>query len=73
MDYSKSYLALNDMIEHGWLVTGISDFDQVLNKLETDGHITPAEHRSLLLRFMGKKVEEQSPEEDPPGMLPYDE
>jgi hypothetical protein len=69
MDHSKSYLALDHMIEKGWLVTGISDFDQVLNKLEESGHITRAEHQSLLLRFMGNKVEEQDPGEESPGEL----
>lgn len=69
MDHSKSYLALDQMIAKGWLVTGISDFDQVLNKLEESGHITPAEHQSLLLRFMGKKFGRQDTGEEPPGEL----
>jgi hypothetical protein len=68
MDHSKSYLALDRMIEQGWLATGISDFEQVLNKLEEGGHITRAEHQSLLLRFMGKKVEERDPGEEQPGL-----
>ena len=67
MDHSKSYLALGHMIEKGWLVTGISDFDQVLDKLEQGGHITRAEHKSLLLRFMGKKTDKEDAEEETPS------
>ena len=65
MDHSKSYLALDQMIEKGWLVTGISDFDQVLNKLEESGHITPAEHQALLQRFAAQKLEDRDPGEKP--------
>ena len=60
MDHSKSYLALDRMIEKGWLVTGISDFDRVLSKLEESGHITQAEHHALLMRFLGKKGDGQN-------------
>ena len=67
MDHSKSYLALDQMIEKGWLVTGISDFDQVLSKLEESGHITRAEHQALLMRFLGKKGDGPNHGELPDG------
>lgn len=67
MHHSKSYLALYQMIEKGWLVSGISDFDQVLKKLEEGGHITREENQSLLLRFMRKKEEGRNPEEPSNG------
>ena len=67
MDHSKSYLALDQMIEQGWLVTGVSDFDPVLNKLEENGHITRAEHQVLLQRFAAQKLEGRNSEEEPPG------
>jgi hypothetical protein len=66
MDHSKSYLALGHMIEKGWLVTGISDFDQVLDKLEQGGHITRAEHKSLSLWFLGKKTDKREAKEGMP-------
>jgi hypothetical protein len=70
MDHSKSYLALDQMIEKGWLVTGISDFAQVLHELEKKGHITREEHQSLLMRFMGKKRDDHDPKEESPGESP---
>jgi hypothetical protein len=55
MEHSKSHIALELMIENGRPVTGISDFDCVLQKLRTLGHITLKEHEDLLLRFARKE------------------
>lgn len=57
MEHSKSYLALELMIENGWLVSGISDFASVLHKLQTLGHITLEERQNLLLQFGRKQAE----------------
>ena len=75
MDPSKSYLALDHMIEEGWLVPGISEsnFDQALRKLEQAGHITLSEHQVLLLRFASKKLEGANHRDDPPPALPFHE
>lgn len=75
MDHSKSYIALDHMIEEGWLVTGISEanFDLALRKLEQAGHITLTEHQVLLLRFEGKKLVKANHREDPPLQLPFHE
>lgn len=59
MDHSKSYAALDQMIEDGQLMTGISEsnFNHALVKLELYGLISSEEHETLLQRFATRKIQ----------------
>ena len=73
MDHSKSYDALDQMIEEDHLLTGISEsnFDHALVKLELYGLLTPEEHQTLRQRFATRKSEgRRTRQRHSPRLLP---
>ena len=48
MENTASFLALETMLQQGWLMTSFSDFKHLLDLFEQKGQITAAEHRTLL-------------------------
>ena len=52
MDYSPTFLALDEMIKKNWVTDDISEFNQVLDQYEQDSRITPEEHKSLIQLYL---------------------
>ena len=48
MDKSGTYAAFEQMIQMSFMVMQLSALDQILEKFERSGRLTPTEHRSLL-------------------------
>lgn len=48
MEHTTSYIAIQDMIQHGLLAMIFSDLSKTLTLLEQGGLITKAEHEDLL-------------------------
>ena len=48
MENSVSYVAIEAMIQQGWLVMSLTEFEKFLDKFEKKGLITPSEHAALL-------------------------
>jgi hypothetical protein len=48
MENSSSYVALEGMLQQGWIFMSFAELERVLRLLEKKGLITPAEHSTLL-------------------------
>jgi hypothetical protein len=48
MEYSSTYIALEEMIRKNWVTDDITEFNQVLDHYEQQGRITAEEHQSLI-------------------------
>jgi hypothetical protein len=48
MENSSSYVALEGMLQQGWIFMSFTELERVLRLLEKKGLITPAEHSALL-------------------------
>jgi hypothetical protein len=48
MEISASYTALEAMIQQGWIMRSIAEFENLLDLLEEKKLITSSEHRALL-------------------------
>ena len=55
MENSSSYLALEGMLQQGWVFMSFTELERVLHLLEKKGLITPVEHKALteLARNLG--------------------
>lgn len=70
MEHSATYIAIQDMIQHGLLGMLLSDFAKTLMILEDKGLLTEAEHEALLALADGMK-ETQGIHSWPPKPGPY--
>lgn len=52
--HSKTYFEIQSMIEKNWLVKSMTEFDQMLQKLEQEGEIETAERISLIELYTGR-------------------
>jgi hypothetical protein len=52
MEYSSTYIALEEMIRKNWVTDDISEFNQVLVHYEGQGRITAEEHQALIKIYL---------------------
>ena len=48
MEKSGTYAACEQMIQMPFMIMGLSRFDEMLERLEVNGRLSPREHQSLL-------------------------
>ena len=48
MNYSSTYVALEEMIKKSWVTDDLSEINEVLEQYERDGRIKVGEYRCLL-------------------------
>jgi hypothetical protein len=48
MEYSSTYIALEEMIRKNWVTDDFSEFNQVLDHYAQEGRITAEEHQALI-------------------------
>jgi hypothetical protein len=52
MQYSSTYIALEEMIRKNWVTDDISEFNEVLEHYEQQGRITAEEHQALIKLYV---------------------
>jgi hypothetical protein len=52
MEYSSTYIALEEMIRKSWVTDDISEFNQVLDRYEQEGRLTAEEHHALIELYL---------------------